>query len=335
LFYYLGIQENQSKGENYTVISQLRGRPVQQASPSFPENNAKALELFNVPAATMEATSIYYTFTGAPETFVVPTGVTSLRVQAYGAAGASSSTSTGGLGGYISSTIPVTPKQILFVKFGCAGGTYTAGYNGGGIGYCVDMTMALGAGGGGGSTDLTDYAGNLLITAGGGGGGAYDGSCTGMNGGGGGGATGEAGGANPIWAGSYGGGGGSQISGGVGGYIASFYNPGESGSYRSGGDAGLVTCGAGGGGGYYGGGGGSWTGGGGGSSYSIGVIENNVQSVRSGNGYLQISYTATTITPTNIPTAAPTKIPTVVPTKIATHTPTKTPVKRIGNKSQY
>jgi len=295
------------------MMSQLRGRPEQQAIPiaSFPVNNAHATIILSILAATLEDTTMTYTFTGAPETFVVPAGVTSLRVQAYGAAGASSSTSSGGLGGYIDTTIPVTPNQNLIANVGGAGGTYTAGYNGGGIGYCVDMTMPLGAGGGGGSTDLTDIAGNLLVTAGGGGGGAYDGSTTGMNGGGGGGVTGGAGGANPMWSGSYGGGGGSQISGGVGGYISSYYNPGQSGSYRSGGNAGAVTCGAGGGGGYYGGGGGSWTGGGGGSSYSIGVIENNVQSASLGNGYLQISYTMKTDAPTSVPTTAPTRAPTM------------------------
>ena len=265
---------------------------------SLPSNEARPSDALQSRSVVTGATSFSYSYTGAPVTFVVPAGVTSLTVEAYGAAGASSSTATGGLGGYISSTIAVKPGQVLYANVGGAGGTYKGGYNGGGAGYCVDMTMALGAGGGGGSTDLTDSAGNLLVTAGGGGGGAYDGSTTGINGGGGGALTGQAGSANPGWPGSWGGGGGSQISGGIGGYISESYNAGQPGSYRLGGDAGLLTCGAGGGGGYYGGGGGSWTGGGGGSSYSVGFVIDSIPAVQSGDGYLVLSYT---FTPSTIP----------------------------------
>ena len=288
-----GKNPNESK-ESIAAETQLE-KLVRQ---SFALSGAKRSEALKSRLVVTGATSFSYNYTGAPVTFVVPTGVTLLTVEAYGAAGASSSTGTGGLGGFISSTISVTPGQILYANVGGAGGTYKGGYNGGGAGYCVDMTMALGAGGGGGSTDLTDSAGNLLVTAGGGGGGAYDGSTTGINGGGGGALTGQAGSSNPNWPGSWGGGGGSQLSGGIGGYISDYYNAGQPGGYRLGGDAGLLTCGAGGGGGYYGGGGGSWTGGGGGSSYSVGSVIDNIQSVQLGDGFLVLSYT---FSPSTIP----------------------------------
>eukprot|EP01042_Synura_sphagnicola_P036811 gene36811-biopygen28319 len=195
-----------------------------------------------------QATYSFY-YTGSYQTFYVPAGVTFITVYAYGAQGASTSYSSGGLGGYIVSTVSVTPNTYLYIYVGGSGSGSTGGYNGGGYGGNSY------AGGGGGATDIrTGYA-NLysrIVVAGGGGGAGYDGGKTNINGGGGGGLTGLSGSYDSNSVSSYGGSGGSQSSGGAGGYFSSAYNYGSSGTYGLGGDGGSGTQGGGGGGGYYG-----------------------------------------------------------------------------------
>ena len=191
-----------------------------------------------------QATYSFY-YTGSYQTFYVPAGVTFITVYAYGAQGASTSYSSGGLGGYIVSTVSVTPNTYLYVYVGGAGSGSTGGYNGGGYGGNSY------AGGGGGATDIrTGYA-NLysrLVVAGGGGGAGYDGGTTNINGGGGGGLTGLSGSSDSksIYGGSsYGGSGGSQSSGGAGGYFSIYYSYGSSGAYGFGGAGGSGTQGGG------------------------------------------------------------------------------------------
>ena len=224
-----------------------------------------------------------------------------LKVTAYGAKGGNSLIGVpGGLGGSISSTVTVTPGQILYILVGGAGGIYTAGFNGGGRGHCSCEWCYGGSGGGGGATDirtsLSDLGSRLVVAAGGGGAG-YDGSnynSIGMEGGAGGGFEGVAGGEDGYYSYSYynyGGGGGTATSGGSGGACCVYYNfygYGSNGYFGMGGDGEYGTCGAGGGGGWYGGGGGSWNGGGGGSSYSVANAVTTA-GVRSGNGVLKVS----------------------------------------------
>ncbi|MGB6952527.1 MAG: hypothetical protein WBE15_11330, partial [Candidatus Cybelea sp.] len=81
-----------------------------------------------------------FPFTGYEQSFTVPTGVTQLTVVASGASGPSSKYSTGGRGGKIRATIPVTPGETLAVFVGGEGalGAYgsggSGGFNGGGAG---------------------------------------------------------------------------------------------------------------------------------------------------------------------------------------------------------
>ncbi|MBK8496889.1 MAG: hypothetical protein IPL50_19255 [Chitinophagaceae bacterium] len=160
------------------------------------------------------------------QTFVVPAGVTSINVKAWGAQGNRNAGSiAGGLGGYAQGTLAVTPGQTLYINAG-GGGTTTisGGFNGGGAaGTNAGCAQAQG-GGGGGATDVRVGANTLgarAIVAGGGGGAGGNrtaGCGRGSGGGGGGGLWGGGGGAG--WPGVPPGGpvptGGTQAAGGAG-----------------------------------------------------------------------------------------------------------------------
>jgi hypothetical protein len=215
-------------------------------------------------AAQSGANTQTFNFTGAPQSFTVPAGVTALQVDARGSRGTLFIMSNPpGTGGRVQATLPVTPGEVLTIMVGGEGNWFagTGGFNGGGGG----------AYGGGGASDIR--RGSLrVIVAGGGGGGGLDGG-GGGNGGGlnGGDGTGTCG---------VGGGGGTQAAGGAAGAGGLGGPPGTAGSSGTGGDgaiAPLAIAGGGGGGGYFGGGGGgacatvwggSGGGGGGGSSYT-------------------------------------------------------------------
>jgi len=215
-----------------------------------------------------------FTYTGANQTFTVPTGVTSITISMWGAGGAGSGSSagSGGSGAYVSGTMSVTPGQQLLLVVG-GGGSYsastTAAYGGGGVGGANTY-----GGGGGGYTGIFSNSvtqGNAVTIAGGGGGGGYYSSAT--YGGGGGATTGVAGGNEST---TYtGGAGGTNSVGGAGGLYNNVAN-GTAGTALTGGGGKSATIGGGGGGGGYFGGGGGYggtsttyysSGGGGGSSY--------------------------------------------------------------------
>ena len=80
-------------------------------------------------------TTVTFDVTFAPQTFVVPPGVTEVDIVAFGAQGYSNQRGVqGGLGGQASGTLSVTPGQTLtiFVGAGGAGSSFSGGYNGGG-----------------------------------------------------------------------------------------------------------------------------------------------------------------------------------------------------------
>jgi len=79
--------------------------------------------------------------------------VGSVTIQAWGAQGNTSGSSVvGGLGGYATGTLAVTPGQVLnlYVGGGAIAST-TGGYNGGGNAGAVGCPQAFGGGGGAGS----------------------------------------------------------------------------------------------------------------------------------------------------------------------------------------
>lgn len=263
------------------------GQPSCSVCPLSKISNVGASSCFNV--------SLTFFYTNGPQLFQVPTGVASIRVDAYGAAGAPGSFQqtnyynqggftaqvSGGLGGFIASLIDVEQGKSLFVDVGSWGALasyYTTsclnvdnvpsqsnGYGGGGFGLGNNY---YGTGTGGGASSIMTIPFNLSsrIIVAGGGGSAY------------------------IYGGFPGGGlvggggsrGGTQTSGGVGcpGAVPAGFGIGGSPNP-------LSPSGGSGGGGWYGGGAGCSnntafvTGGGGGSSHSIGKILANVQGAES------------------------------------------------------
>lgn len=209
-----------------------------------------------------------FEYTGAEQKFKVPSGVTSLKVIADGAAGSSTGRKFGH-GGRTEATIPVTPGETLYVFVGGKGGYGAGGFNGGG-----GAPYSGGYGGGGASDVREGGAGlsNRILVAGAGGGQSV--GQVELRGGNGGGTTGGTGKGSRNGSRGGGGAGGMQDEGGAGGHGG--YpggHPGDSGTLGVGGVGGLNGSyssqsrgnGGGGGGGYYGGGGG-----GGGGSESMG-----------------------------------------------------------------
>ena len=179
-----------------------------------------------------------FTYTGGLQTWTVPSGVTSITVDAQGAKGAGVAgysygyQSVGGCGGRVQATLAVTPGDVLNIVVG-GQGSYTTGaggYGGGGSdGY---WTSAWPGAGGGGESNIKDGTASLdLLHAGGGGGGGGDISPY-DPGGAGGGLTGANGGSN-ICSTTGGGRGGTAGAGGAGGTCYSY--TGGAGSYSTGG----------------------------------------------------------------------------------------------------
>ena len=277
-----------SNGTGNTVTSTvtIRARPPDLTPPSFSAAEVSAdggnwtspMTIVTVTSAAARITlqdtglgltpsartgeTVTFNNTGADQSFVVPAGVTSITVKAWGAGGGGGGNGApAGGGGYATSAIPVTPGETLTIIAGSQGVYRAAGagpgpavYGGGG------NTGSQGYGGQGGGRSALRRSSTELLTAGGGGGGGWDNGAS-EYGGAGGGTTGADG------AGTRYGLGGTQSAGGAGGGSA------QSGSAFQGGTSndGDGGGGGGGGGGYYGGGAGSGQnpggGAGGGSSY--------------------------------------------------------------------
>lgn len=121
---------------------------------------------------TCNGTSIQaFSYTGAQQTFVVPTAITSIVVDAIGAgSGMNVWGDPGSPGGRVQAAIAVTPGETLYVNVGGVGGpggTDAGGWNGGG----AAATSWRAAGGG--ASDIrqggTALADRILVAAGAGG----------------------------------------------------------------------------------------------------------------------------------------------------------------------
>ena len=116
--------------------------------------------------------------TGSDQSYTVPTGVTSIHIQAWGAGGGGSAgvgAGKGGGGGYAYGDLAVTPGQTLILIVGKGGysartnsSTLNPSYGGGGSGG-VDTSGSFRGGSGGGRSAIQLTAGADLLTAGGGG----------------------------------------------------------------------------------------------------------------------------------------------------------------------
>lgn len=238
--------------------------------------------------------SVIFNYTGAVQTWSVPSNVTSLRFDLAGASGGHDSYSGSdrvGKGGRVRGTIAVFPGNTMNIYVGGMGGDgtptgATGGYNGGGVG----TFYAYGSGGGGGgATDIrlggTSLA-NRILVAGGGGGNGQD-LAVAFAGGMGGGLTGGNGETFNATAAR----GGTQSAGGAPSTYTGWAG-GSFGALGTGGAASPQGVSGGGGGGYYGGGGGAWSAGGGGSSFTGSGAFNvtHTQGYNEGNGVAKLYY---------------------------------------------
>jgi Glycine rich protein len=240
--------------------------------------------------AVAAPTTETFEFTGAEQTFTVPTDVCHVTIDAFGAAGGIGNNADGtpGLGGRATATFAVTPGESLQVNVGGRGGDAegveeeveevealfagpglsvrfgspapipgSGGFNGGADGGLGDEASG---GGGGGASDVrqggTERSNRVIVGGGGGGtgaGGIEPGSGSGGDGGG---TTGDAGTAGPGV--SPPGEGGTQTEGGAGGGTMNGGDPGTAGEGGEGGSTDEFgnEAGGGGGGGLFGGGGG-------------------------------------------------------------------------------
>jgi hypothetical protein len=216
------------------------------------------------PLAAQSGNTRQFTYTGGPQSFMVPAGITSLQVDVVGGSGAGISAPPPAPGGRVQATLSVTPGETLTIMVGGNGEmNATSAFNGGGAG-------RNGGWGGGGASDIRRVSTRLIVAGGGGGGGPAGGGIGGAGGG-------LVGGAGTGACG--GGGGGTQTAGGAGGAGGPGGTAGSPGTSGTGGQgasaaAGSFTGGSGGGGGYFGGGGGgacvgtAAAAGGGGSSFT-------------------------------------------------------------------
>jgi hypothetical protein len=118
-----------------------------------------------------------YNYTGSIQQFIVPNRVTSIQVNAIGAKGGiGGGGQSGGAGANITTTLNVTPGQVLYIVVGgYPGQSATAKYGFGGNGGITNVANYFGGAGGGLSgvfTSSTPAIANALVVAGGGGGGA-------------------------------------------------------------------------------------------------------------------------------------------------------------------
>ena len=265
-----------------------------------------------ITASTSTHGTATFSYTGADQTWTVPSGITKITVTVRGASGGNVSTATGGAGATVSTTVSVTPGDTLRLVVGAKGGDGSLGgitnptcpYGGGGAGGGGAGGSAYSGSAGGGYSGI--FVGNsisvanaLVIAGGGAGAGVFSG--TNANGG----AAGTSGNASDgvNGSGSYGhvgGYGATTSANGAAGtpFDSQSVNP-VAGTQLNGGTGGQVTGatwagGGGGGAGYYSGGGGAGGGaaiggGGGGTSYILSGTNTSYAS-NTGNGSISIVY---------------------------------------------
>lgn len=294
-----------------------QGEASHDAAPAG-DDDAPPIDAALIDAEVPDATSCppgsqTFVYTGTIQTFTVPSCVTSLRIEAFGAQGGTG----GGLGARMSGDFAIAGGTVLSVVVGqeglpqVGGDAQNSSGGGGGSFVYADTTLYLAAGGGGGKCMYVgsdplhaDAAGKVTADGGAGwpdpdfggipgaggvgGNGGQPGMLSGGNADGGGGAGwlsagGDAtiGGKNAAggWAG------GAGYCGGGGGGC------GGAGGFGGGGGGGNDYGGGGGGGGYSGGGGGSDPEhGGGGGSFNAGANPDDAAGVRAGNGEVRFTW---------------------------------------------
>jgi hypothetical protein len=284
----------------------------------------------STPTAPAPATT---TFTNPGEsTYTVPAGVDEILVTAIGGQGGGGANAgcAGGIGSEVTSELPVSPGQTLYVEVGVGGGGAgssffgSPGGNGGGESDVRTASATV--------TSVVQRDTRLIVAGGGGGGGGNYGGCSGGSGG-------------PVPSGgsstdeSPGGGAGTATAGGstsaanrlvpelcVGDAIAGSLGQGGSG-------AACGDSGGGGGGGYYGGGGGGGgfvgAGGGAGSNeVELGSTDTSITAATQGNPEVIIKNSAPTATISGVTSGATYAEGQVVPTHFTCADPYGTGISR-------
>lgn len=244
---------------------------------------------------------VVYNHTGAAQTFNVPSGVTLIEVEYWGAGATSSASGTGGVGGkggYLLAHHTVTPLEVLQVNVGGSGSGVTGGYNGGGTSGGAGSSSGRG---GAGASDIRRGAYGLanrlgVAGAGGGAGAGFPNGRANSDGGNGNGDGNGTAGAAGVTSPS-GGGAGTGVAGGAGGVGDNNWGDGngDAGVLGVGGDSSDYHAGGGGGGIYGGGGGGGGLGASAGGGGSGGVLDGGTIlasdiGVRIGHGQITIRY---------------------------------------------
>jgi hypothetical protein len=264
-------------------------------------------------ASAFESTDLTFSYTGSIETFVVPSGVTSITIEAWGAGGASptSVVYTPGKGARLKGTFTVTPSDVILIlvgqnpnnQGGGGGGTFIVEVDNNSS-YTMNtgakVTPLLVAGGGAGGTNHsgTDNPNkDAVLTTSGATSDLFAGGTDGSGGTTGGQGCQPAAGGGFLSAGQNGScsanGGSSFLSGGAGGTGTNSINFGP-GGFGCGGAGNIHRSGAGGG--YSGGGAGlnppptRYGPSAGGGSYNSGSNQSNSVGVQEGNGQVILSY---------------------------------------------
>jgi hypothetical protein len=264
-------------------------------------------QVVGTPYMPVSGTYANFIYTGADQSWTVPSGVSSINVIVSGAQGGGN-TATNGKGGIVKAVLTVTPGQTFIIVVGGQPTSKTAVYGFAGNGGTLSGTTGRDGYAGGGLSGLflssVSFA-NAWVIAGGGGGANGLNSLSASGGGGHAGAPNGSNGAQGNYSGySEGGKGATQSAGGARGIsIDTNTVASTAGSTLNGGIGGSVststwTAGGGGGAGYYGGGGGAGGGssvgaGGGGSSYVIATGSSSISYTsggNAGNGSVTISY---------------------------------------------
>lgn len=234
----------------YTVPTGGTSLGTSVSAANFPVTLSSTTTYYAEAMASGGTITTTFSYTGSVQTFTVPAGVDSITIETWGAQGNSNALGVvGGLGGYATGKMDVSPGDILYINVGGGATTTTlGGFNGGGNGGNGGCSSAFG-GGGGGASDVC-YLNNTLndrVIVGAGGGGAAGNRVStcgrGNGGGGGGGYYGGGGGAAWPQTSVFVPTGGTQSSGGFGGTSAytsaAPANNGGNGAFGLGGTGGL------------------------------------------------------------------------------------------------
>lgn len=263
-----------------------------------------------------------FNYSGVIDTFIVPLGLTTITIEAWGAQGGTGNWAPpgnpGGKGAYIKGDVTVSGGDTILVLVGEMGETQGTGGGGGGSFTAIigNTPLVIAGGGGGGSFDeagvdaSTTQNGTMdSQNAVNGGTAGSGGSVCGINqndGGGGGGFLTD--GADAVTSNGGGYGGKAFVNGGAGAPrgINGTSCTGCAGGFGGGGSGSCNTVGGGGGGGYSGGAGGKHynncisnatrAGGGGGGSFNAGTNTADSAGVRTGNGLVRITWNGAGVT---------------------------------------